>query len=288
MSGTRIIIDGGPEIGLRKITQVLPYSEGGFGVLMPYHSARHGYLAKHPVHYFECQSRIPRSEFAEYTADDRVKLSIHQDGFVQFSSENQGSIVSGLDPETGQPKGLGLFSQPLQDPIQTGPTFGVAVWGLADFAECAERDLAESVVFQQDDMYFRHCTPTTWDGGYLIEGFVFPGRYWQAVRQRGDRNLLTIAHREFEIPGTMFEFRVVQLAANQSIFVGVIVSKVQRFSNRVPSGFLLHSPSEFRAADALLASYPPMWDAAESSPSLNYEAQESPESLDSDSLPNQT
>jgi hypothetical protein len=115
-----------------KVVQILPYKEGGFAVLTPYHTAGRGYLMKHPVDYATREMQIARADLVtEYSAEDRVKLSIHPDGFVQFSGQDQGKIESGRDPETGEPKGLAIFTRhpPISEPIETGPTFGVACWG---------------------------------------------------------------------------------------------------------------------------------------------------------------
>ncbi len=47
--------------------------------------------------------QIPNEELLqEYTVDENTKLSIHESGFVQFSG---GGIISGIDQQTGQPKG---------------------------------------------------------------------------------------------------------------------------------------------------------------------------------------
>jgi hypothetical protein len=52
-------------------------------------------------------SFVPADELVSFTVEDRAKLSYHTDGFVQFSSENPGRIISGRDPSTGEPKGPG-------------------------------------------------------------------------------------------------------------------------------------------------------------------------------------
>lgn len=86
-----------------------------------------------------------------------MKLSYHTDGFAQFSGESAGRITSGIDPTTGEPKGLGLFTNPLTAPIRSGPSVGVTVWGMEEFEEAKERD--HPLIFEADDFYHRRCTP---------------------------------------------------------------------------------------------------------------------------------
>ncbi len=224
---------------------------------MPYHKEQRGYLAKHPVDYGQRDQETFRPDTVEYSADDRVKLSIHPDGFVQFSGERQGKIRSGRN-EAGEPNGLGLTTQPLTDPITTGPTFALEVWGLSDFLELESRDRRNAVIFSEESLYYRKTTPEDLAGVYVVEGFVFPLIYWQAVRKRAEGYVLTLAHREFGLPGALFEFQVIPLPG-QPVFLGVIASRLGGQFSHAPSGFTLHGPSEFRRADALLAIYPSPW-----------------------------
>jgi len=60
---------------LRKITKIVPYKQGGFAVLAPYHNARQGFLAKHPVDYSQPTFKIRLEDMVAYSAEDRVKLS---------------------------------------------------------------------------------------------------------------------------------------------------------------------------------------------------------------------
>ena len=85
-----------PETGkLHKITKIVPYKGGGFAALMPYHSARSGYLAKMPVDYKRWgEQEHSLTEAVAFSVDDRVKFSYHLDGFAQFSGEIKGAIIS--------------------------------------------------------------------------------------------------------------------------------------------------------------------------------------------------
>src|SRR3712207_1528938 len=97
---------------LRKITKIVPYGSGGFAVLVPYHEARRGHLLKYPVDYQIGQMERPFEDATQYSAEDRVNLSLHPDGFVQFSGEN---------PGTSEPRGLGGDVAPFECPRQHRP-----------------------------------------------------------------------------------------------------------------------------------------------------------------------
>lgn len=181
-----------PEGTIRKITKIVPYKEGGFAVLVPYHTARKGYLAKHRVDYRENDLHIRRTEITEYSADDRVKLSFHKDGFVQFSGEKAGKIVSGRDPESGEPKGLGiLLEHPLFNPITSGPTFNIIAWGLSEFEAIQGTSPVNTLVFSEEDFYYRRCTPDSCNA-YLIEAFLFSQYYWSGTQYRQGRLRLSL------------------------------------------------------------------------------------------------
>ena|ERR1700693_3838109 len=83
----------------RSLTKIVPYTEGGFAVLAPYHAAKEGFLCKIAVPE-ELRGRfsLPApAEIHRYSAADRVKLSFHLDGFIQFSGENPSTIRSGRE-----------------------------------------------------------------------------------------------------------------------------------------------------------------------------------------------
>ncbi len=235
-----------------EILKIVPYRKGGFAVLAPYHKARKGHLLKHPLDYSKRHMEITRDESVEYSAEDRVKLSLHPDGFVQFSGENPGKIISGRDPRTGEPRGLGIMSRPLSTPINTGPTFGCVAWGAADFESFGGTGKRDVIAFTEEDYYYRGCTPNTWNG-YVIEGFVLEERYWGATRRRGEKLALTVMPM-FEAIGAVFELRVVPLP-EQPLLLGLMVSRITT-EFQSPSGFVLNGPANIEESQALAALYP--------------------------------
>ena len=170
----------------RKLTKVIGLNGQGFSVLTPYHAARSGYLFKLPMDLRKLGERvIPWNEAIAFTAEDRVKLSYHIDGFAQFSSETPGKIISGRDPKNGEPKGLGLLVRSLSSPSVSGPSVGVTAWGLEDFEEIADDD--EVVLFEPQDHYYRQCDPENaniWHLAiYAFPSGAFRRSNWRATRE---------------------------------------------------------------------------------------------------------
>ena len=239
----------------RKLTKIIGYGNKGFAVLMPYHRAKSGWVGKMPVDYKQIGLvRISRDDFVAFTAGHRVKLSYHPDGFAQFSGEVQGKIISGRDQNTGEPKGIGLMTQPLSNPIHTGPSFAVVAWGLDDFEELREQD--DAIVFELEDTYFRGCTPGT-SNGWVLEVFAFPKRYWAATRQRGAEYHLMMSFRGFEASNAVIEMKVIDLPDQDILLAGFISHTAVSFKST--SGWVLNGPGNQNASGkghVLVSFYP--------------------------------
>ncbi len=225
--------------------------------MIPYHSATQGWLAKLPVNYaLVGQAHVPLDCCIEqYNASDKVKLSYHPDGFAQFSGINNGRIISGRDSITGAAKGLGLLTAPLSDPILTGPSFSLVIWGIHDF-EIASGLRAGDMVFTVEDFYHRSCMPDS-ANGYLLEGFVFPSSYWGGVRASPSGYSLMMAFPGFEASMAIINLKVFPLI-NQESFVGIFASKIKT-SFASSSGFNLNGPGARNPDDTgyvLVAAYP--------------------------------
>ncbi len=211
-----------------------------------------------PVKYARDTVDVGLAETAHFTADDRVKLSYHRDGFAQFSGENPGTIASGRKPD-GTPKGLAIQTWPLAVPMETGPNFGIQVWGLEGFQVLKGRP-KNAHVFGEDDFYYRDCTPDDWHG-YLFEGFVFTPHFRAHVRQIEDRILLPLWHRAFGGgEGASFDFRIVAIELQTGLMLALIASRLRMEGDVPECGFVLNGPGQVVDNEGngfvLMAQYP--------------------------------
>ena len=212
---------------------------------------------------------IPVSEIVSFSADDRVKLSYHTDGFVQFSGEDPGKIISGRDPETGAPKGLGLFTHPLATPVWSGPSIAVSAWGIGDFTEAP--DTEDGLVFEPDDFYYRGCDPAT-ANTYTLAIYVLPAGPTPPVRYRNGQGYMSIAAERLNgaLVSTL-EMKVLFMP-EEKIVLGLFLNRtVTRFA--APSGWVINGPGDFNRDEpgyTLMAMYPRLEHASPSeSRSLN-------------------
>jgi len=262
MDGYTISITDG-DTGPKMITRITPYADGGFAVLCPYHKEEKGFLMKVPVRYDMREFYVPLSACTKFSADDKVKLSFHPGGFVQFSSATNKKIISGFDPQTGRPKGLGLVGPPLTSNLQ-GPSFGINIWGLKDFKDL-KKTSGELVNFAEKDYYFRNCLPGT-HNGFMIEFFLMPTECWNGTRKIGDEYHLNMVYPEFDAPRSAVDLRILPLP-NQPMLFGVVVSRMNMdWSGE--SGFAMSSMSDGR--HNLQAVYPSPF-AGHNSPSIMHD-----------------
>jgi hypothetical protein len=190
----------------------------------------------------------------EYSVSSDVKLSIHRSGFVQFSGPG---IKSGIEKFTNLPKGMAIQIPSLDNPITSGPTFGITAWGLEEFVKYGGKPKkGEQVLLFTEAEVFNSGDPAA--DGYLMEGFVFPASEREHVVQVADGFILTKTFPYFEIPNTTFTFKVVLLKKTAS-FLGIMVRKVQTEFGDIKSGYVLAGPSaiqEPHIGTTMMASYP--------------------------------
>jgi hypothetical protein len=223
----------------RKITKIIGLNADGFSVLAPYHKARSGFLFKLPVDPKHAITPgpwfVPATDVVAFTVEDRAKLSYHTDGFVQFSSENPGKIISGRDPSSGEPKGLGVMSRPLTDPIWSGPSASVTAWGLDDFDLADERK--NLIVFEPDEIYYRACAPGQ-KIAFHLEVYAFPVDVVPPVRFRNGHPVMdTTVHALNRAMAAIVSMKVI-LLPEERVFLGVYVNAMANLFPSV-SGWVL-------------------------------------------------
>lgn len=134
LKSVRVVLEN-PKGTLRTIANIVRYSDGGFGFMLPYHSAKQGYLEKVRPERLLNSSWFKGPEKQDcYRVSSRVKLSCHPDGFTHFSGVNSSIIRSGRDKETGATKGLGVLANPFEEYSEIAwPIFGLVFAGLDGF-----------------------------------------------------------------------------------------------------------------------------------------------------------
>lgn len=146
----------------------------------------------------------------EFDVDTTAKLSLHRSGFVQLSGKG---IVSGVDPKTGKPKGVGVFSSPLDTPVSSGPTFGFGCWGLDKGFELLQKQETNSqyIILNKSDFTARNL-PVGDPKSYVLEFFIFPKEANEYVYvYKGKPYINHIIDNYYHQPGAVFSHSVIDL-----------------------------------------------------------------------------
>src|SRR5262249_7184 len=134
-------------------------------------------------------------------------------------SENPGKIISGRDPSSGEPKGLGVLSHPLTEPIWSGPS--ASVTGLEDF-DVAE-DRKNLLVFDPEEIYYRASSPGQ-KMAFPLPFFAFPVNVVPPVRFRNGHPVMdtTVQGLNGAISAVV-SMKVIHLP-EERVFLGVYVN----------------------------------------------------------------
>ena len=250
-----------------KIIKIIPYSDGGFGVYLPYlRDSSEMFLGAIEIplrRKLPSTFLIPTSSIVEKHGVQRhAKLSIHQDGFVQFSGDG---ILSGRDKNTGHVKGIGLFTKPLSTPIHTGATFSITFWGLQGFERMESKDKArlQLVRFSAGEQYVL-ANPSLGlvekTNSYIICGYVFPVRMSHHIEY--DAFGPKITGPIPDMGNAVLTLRVV-LLTDSNVFIGLLLREnCMNASDRSASGYIMGSPLQLKkklftvTARQLIASVP--------------------------------
>lgn len=133
----------------RKFAKILFTGDGSYSLTAPYHSAKKAVLFKTTVNYdTKAQQLVSFADAINLSELDegRLKITHHRSGFVQYSGDG---VVSGLD-EYGKPKGLGVFSRPL-DAVGSGPALGAGVQDISKL-DAADKVTARDLLVHVDEV----------------------------------------------------------------------------------------------------------------------------------------
>lgn len=189
------------------------------------------------------KSRVTGEFEMEFTADSTAKLSLHSSGFVQLSGNG---IRSGIDPISGTPKGVGVFSLPLDRPVSSGPTFSLVCWGLDAGFELLDKQSRrdQHIILEQSDFEKRYINEHTDLNSYALEFFIFPKQANKFVYEhKGKPYINHLMHRYMHKPGALFAHPVLDIR----FFDGVIALFPGRmwtgFKEKIECGYSLGSPA---------------------------------------------
>lgn len=251
-----------------RIIKILRHSKTGFAVFVPEHFPS-GWLGKYRINYGQRVSYVPLEAFpVRFSTTRPVKLSYHPDGFVQFSTVTQ-PILSGVST-LGTPKGLGIHTQPLHNPIRTGPVVGVTIWGLHTFSPYQHGGKNAEFEFQESDIPGWPGHPTGTQLAYLLELHLFPAHHSADLYTASDGSLrMTVPMPNFKVHGKLFTFRVLPFRLTGGTLAGLYVRRMP-VSFPTEAGFILGGPTRiilpeivgFKIGEGLIASYPALGDTS--------------------------
>lgn len=231
---------------LRKVFKITPHScgDGGFDVSMPYHKEKNGYLClmKFPYEPGMVYINVEENTTKKFVTTTDVSLSIHRSGFVQFSKSSK--IISGIDKKTGKPKGIGLTGLSLLDnPIKTGPTFGVQIWGIDDFSDLINRkNKVNYIEFKDSDFIYEDCTEND-RFFYCFEVYLFSIDKLKYVYKKDGELLITRSFDNYlPSPGKILTLKVI-LINNCPSFLAILGKKIKIYEEMPRSGYYFGGPS---------------------------------------------
>ncbi|EKK01748.1 hypothetical protein RBSH_02952 [Rhodopirellula baltica SH28] len=265
-AGKRIaIID---ENGQERLVARIGFMNDGLHVSVPYHQARNGLLFKTPFDYSKKEDLVPCQNMERFVVSDRAKLSIHQSGFVQFSTLEK-KIISGYNPALEQIKGMGVRA-PAEVKVNTGPLFGVIVQGIEDFDINSGKHCE---TFTTDQFWHHPDFSTVSDTAINLEFFMMSREDTRRAtlnpENQRTRKLHLPFNGEFKFP---FDVRMIEIP-HSPFDIGLIVSRVSSDDN-IESGYKIGGPGCFDEdgnAFGITAWYPcPDIFDGEDLPSLDY------------------
>ncbi|MFZ2310453.1 MAG: hypothetical protein WAW11_02825 [Patescibacteria group bacterium] len=230
-----------------KIYKIISFSsspkDGSINVFFPYCSEKDAYIFQFKHIYKPGIERITKNNLRkEYTVNRETKLSIHSSGFVQLSGNG---IKSGIDLETGSPKGVGVFSSPLSQPVNSGPTTVFSCWNIKNgFEELTKKKSnTQYIVLDSKDFHDRPTKNKGTSTRYTLEFFIFPSEANEYVYEHNggcfiDHRMDTYIHN----PGVRFTHPVLDFKNFNgvvAVFPCIINDKI---GENEPSGYFLSSP----------------------------------------------
>lgn len=134
-------------------------SDGSFYLvdLVSNHSSEHAYeimTFNSPVNKVGME-KIIKIDKKRYYSKNKLKFSHHASGFFQVSGEKPGTVISGVDKETGAPKGASVQAFKLKiDTNDGGPFLTGHFWGLNSLPSRKSKTSAK-ICFSDDEINYQ-------------------------------------------------------------------------------------------------------------------------------------
>jgi hypothetical protein len=245
------IRDGdGPPV---KLLRILTSKDGSYSISAPYHPAKSGLLSRMSApDVLNPDGGGWAKPIDEHRVDVPVKLMFHSSGFIQFSAAGKVPVRSGRTP-LSVPKGIGVHSQSLLDPVDTGPTWMASFFLASECEPLTGNEKQPVFLFERGDFFERDSHDLKGRHVYAVEGFVFPSD----IRRDAflGRKGWTLIH-EYGVnrPDWQVEFRVLDLPV-QTAFLGVTVS-VRHFDRSTPGGYSLSGARDIASRQYIIGMFP--------------------------------
>lgn len=108
-----------------------------------------------------------------YFANHRIKFSHHKSGFFQISGEDSTKIISGLDDETGLPKGASIEAFQLKQETNDGGPFMTAnIWGIQHLPY--KSSSSTPIIFSEEQIDYQAMNNQGGKPAFVLLFFHFP------------------------------------------------------------------------------------------------------------------
>jgi len=225
--------------------------DGSIYAFFNYCKEKDAFVLQHKHKYKGGPQMIKKSQITkEFIVDKTAKLSIHRNGFVQLSGNG---ILSGINEKTGKPRGIGVFSSPLDQPVSSGPTFAFTCWGLKDGFELLNKQKKniQYIILNKNKNDFVERRIGLDENKlsnafiYVLEFYIFPQEANRFIYEYKKEPFINhIIDNYLFDPGATFAHPVLDLKYfNEVLCIFPAVTRYERsFADNSSSGYTIGSP----------------------------------------------
>lgn len=273
MSKNRYVVCVRKDKVIYKIFSIYLLSDGSFKVDLPHVYFEKGCIVSFTPEYGKKRSLAKMEK--SFIVNNKPQLSIHSSGFVQFSGPGIKSGEESIGNKM-KSKGLGLYSAPIENPIITGPTFGITVFGL-EFFPVLKIKTKDSILIEYVDIYNKKILKGEKYNSLSFDCFILDSKNKQYIRKHNEQEIISKIFPQFrDSKNPIFTFPIIRLKKSDSIIGIIPFHTYTGFANKFKSGFTLGSPAGEEFSDytgrffSMMATSFPMFDIFDSKDNLDY------------------